>query len=184
MTDDTPDLLELLDDVSASLETVLLHQGKQMTPSDYAARKKLVAQARAVVSAKRADVGDIHPVDAKEWYVDIHTHMPPAGMPRAKPTKAYHVVHLWDEKTDGDHVETHTDEICELVMDYGGDTARHHASILAGSLRVLKAAEKVLNACSTIDIVRAACECAIPDIMQELADSIKVSRIPAPPITE
>lgn len=184
MTDDTPDLLELLDDVSASLETVLLHQGKQMTPSDYAARKKLVAQARAVVSAKRADVGDIHPVDAKEWYVDIHTHMPPAGMPRAKPTKAYHIVHLWDEKTDGDHVETHTDEICELVMDYGGDTVRHHASILAGSLRVLKAAESLLKYASEYALLRELLCVHAPAQFQEIADAVKVSRTPAHPITE
>ena len=169
-------LVDMLDDVTASLETVLLHQGKQMTPADYAARKALAVKARNLVSSNR-DVGDIAPVDAKEWHAEFHTHHQP-GMTAGRAERIVHIVHLWDEYTSGCHIETHTDEIAELVMDYSDATWRQHASILAGSIRVLKAAEGLLIDCNMIKKLREELTHYVGEQMQELADAVKVSLTP------
>lgn len=45
------ELLELLDDVSAAMETVMARYGKEMPPADQRQRDRLVAKARAMVDA-------------------------------------------------------------------------------------------------------------------------------------
>lgn len=161
-------LIDVLDDVTASLETVLLHHGKQMTPADYMDRKALAVKARNLVSASR-DVGDIHPLDAKEWHAEFHSHA--SGLnPYDGAEKVIHIVHLWEETTDGGHVETHTDEICELQMDYADANVRQHASILAGSIRVLKAAEALIRTALPATLAAR--------MFNELVEAVKVSRTP------
>ena len=46
ITNQASKILDLLDDVSASLENVLLAHGKDMTPADFAARSKRCKEAR------------------------------------------------------------------------------------------------------------------------------------------
>lgn len=45
-----PELLEALEQITEALDTVLLHQGKHMTPSDQSSRAKLVLEARAAIA--------------------------------------------------------------------------------------------------------------------------------------
>lgn len=174
-------LIDVLDDVTASLETVLLHQGKQMTPADYQARKNLTVKAREMVRALRPDdVGDVSTLDAKEWHAEYHTHQHAKFGGRDE--KVIHIVHLWDDDEDVEDVndegqpvtrlrtETHTDEICELVMDYSDENVRQHASILAGSIRVLKAAEALIRTAAPAYLAT--------KMFGELADAVKVSRTP------
>lgn len=49
-----PDLLELAERLTATLDNVLLHLGQHMTPADYAGRWGTVAEAEALVRRLRA----------------------------------------------------------------------------------------------------------------------------------
>lgn len=164
-------LIDVLDDVTASLETVLLHQGKQMTPADYAARKALTAKARNLVNTHSydADDGDETALDAKEWSVMVFN--------SGTREPSWDVVHEYHE--GGENGNGGVDHLCEIVMDYEDSRVRQHASILAGSIRVLKAAEAVLIGLSRVTSVHEAIlNSRLPSTIQELADAVKVSRTP------